>query len=194
MTMATLSSSHPTPHMFSTFLSTPPVDTRNTTHPHLMTASKSSPYLRPVGQARLKLPRLSKSPKLSSTESTSLGRSPPSPKSTLLLLAPCHICHRRPTTKHLLDSYADCANCGSRTCYICLRQCEGLLCGQTKRVCSQCCVERGKEGMVSCLECLESEFRGSVERKQTLEETVSLEDEMGRTVDWVLRQRNLRGL
>lgn len=61
-------------------------------------------------------------------------------------------------------------------------------------MCSLCCVERGKEGMVSCLECLESEFRGSVERKQTLEETVSLEDEMGRTVDWVLRQRNLRGL
>lgn len=56
--------------------------------------------------------------------------SPPSkhqtpPKPTAINLSPCHICHRRPTKKTDLDSYADCEGCGERTCYICIRQCLG---------------------------------------------------------------------
>lgn len=41
------------------------------------------------------------------------------------LLGPCHICHRKPTKKNELDSYADCEGCGERTCYVCIRECLG---------------------------------------------------------------------
>jgi hypothetical protein len=41
-------------------------------------------------------------------------------------LSPCHICHRKPTERKHLDDYADCQSCGRRTCYVCIRQCEGL--------------------------------------------------------------------
>jgi hypothetical protein len=40
-------------------------------------------------------------------------------------LSPCHICHQKPKVKTDLDSYADCDGCGRRTCYICMRECEG---------------------------------------------------------------------
>jgi hypothetical protein len=40
------------------------------------------------------------------------------------LLAPCHVCHRKPTKKSHLDSYADCQGCGERTCFVCIRQCQ----------------------------------------------------------------------
>lgn len=39
------------------------------------------------------------------------------------LLSPCHICHRKPTKKSNLDSFADCQGCGQRACYICMRSC-----------------------------------------------------------------------
>ena len=45
-----------------------------------------------------------------------------------LLLRPCHVCWRRPTTRAVLDGYADCDECGARTCYICLRVCEDMNC------------------------------------------------------------------
>ncbi|KAL5343287.1 hypothetical protein BJX70DRAFT_353641 [Aspergillus crustosus] len=45
-----------------------------------------------------------------------------------LILRPCHICHRRPTTKELLEAYADCDLCDQRACYICLRQCDAIDC------------------------------------------------------------------
>ena len=41
-------------------------------------------------------------------------------------LSPCHICRRKPTVRSELDAYADCESCGERTCYICIRKCEGL--------------------------------------------------------------------
>ncbi|KAL4878247.1 hypothetical protein BJY04DRAFT_196596 [Aspergillus karnatakaensis] len=44
------------------------------------------------------------------------------------LLSPCHICHRKPTTKELLEAYADCDLCDQRACYICLRQCDAFDC------------------------------------------------------------------
>ncbi|RGP62046.1 hypothetical protein FLONG3_10349 [Fusarium longipes] len=40
---------------------------------------------------------------------------------TNALVAPCHICHRRPTKKTHLDSFADCQGCGERTCFVCIR-------------------------------------------------------------------------
>ncbi|OAX83954.1 hypothetical protein ACJ72_01675 [Emergomyces africanus] len=43
-------------------------------------------------------------------------------------LSPCHICHRRPTTRSTLDAYADCDLCAERTCYICLRECMAVDC------------------------------------------------------------------
>ncbi|KAK5624409.1 hypothetical protein RRF57_000125 [Xylaria bambusicola] len=43
------------------------------------------------------------------------------------LLNPCHICHRKPTKKSDLDSFADCLGCGERTCYVCIRACQGWL-------------------------------------------------------------------
>ncbi|KAL4730519.1 hypothetical protein ACLX1H_002555 [Fusarium chlamydosporum] len=44
---------------------------------------------------------------------------------TNALVAPCHICHRRPTKKTHLDSFADCQGCGERTCFVCIRECHG---------------------------------------------------------------------
>ncbi|KAF4337063.1 hypothetical protein FBEOM_9052 [Fusarium beomiforme] len=48
------------------------------------------------------------------------------PRVTSALLAPCNICHRRPTKKSDLDSFANCQGCGERTCFICIRECQGL--------------------------------------------------------------------
>ncbi|KAK7425667.1 hypothetical protein QQZ08_007885 [Neonectria magnoliae] len=47
------------------------------------------------------------------------------PKATGALLTPCHICHRRPTKKSDLDSFAQCQGCGERACFICIRECHG---------------------------------------------------------------------
>lgn len=44
------------------------------------------------------------------------------------VLRPCHICHRRPTTREVLDAYATCELCGERACYICLRECSAVDC------------------------------------------------------------------
>ncbi|KAI9740824.1 MAG: hypothetical protein M1818_004429 [Claussenomyces sp. TS43310] len=46
-------------------------------------------------------------------------------QSAATLLRACHICHRKPTVRRDLDSYADCEGCGERTCYICVRECLG---------------------------------------------------------------------
>ncbi|KAI1143489.1 hypothetical protein F5Y05DRAFT_368769 [Hypoxylon sp. FL0543] len=43
------------------------------------------------------------------------------------LLSPCHICHRKPTKKSDLDSFADCMGCGQRACFVCVRACQGWL-------------------------------------------------------------------
>ncbi|KAI1501702.1 hypothetical protein F5X99DRAFT_189163 [Biscogniauxia marginata] len=47
--------------------------------------------------------------------------------SSAQLLSPCHICHRKPTKKSDLDSFADCMGCGRRTCFVCIRACPGWL-------------------------------------------------------------------
>ncbi|KAG9240912.1 hypothetical protein BJ878DRAFT_259921 [Calycina marina] len=41
-------------------------------------------------------------------------------------LTPCHFCRRRPSSRIELDQYSNCEGCGARTCYICMRECEGL--------------------------------------------------------------------
>ncbi|KAE9373423.1 hypothetical protein N431DRAFT_406906 [Stipitochalara longipes BDJ] len=41
-------------------------------------------------------------------------------------LSPCHVCWRKPTDKSQLDSYAYCEGCGARTCFVCMRVCEGV--------------------------------------------------------------------
>ncbi|KAM3506787.1 hypothetical protein MY11210_007408 [Beauveria gryllotalpidicola] len=41
------------------------------------------------------------------------------------MAAPCHICHRRPTKKSGLDSFAQCEGCHEQTCFVCIRQCHG---------------------------------------------------------------------
>ncbi|KAI4868545.1 hypothetical protein F4820DRAFT_409644 [Hypoxylon rubiginosum] len=43
------------------------------------------------------------------------------------LLSPCHICHRKPTKRSDLDSFADCLGCGQRACFVCIRACQGWL-------------------------------------------------------------------
>ncbi|KAI0113956.1 hypothetical protein GGR51DRAFT_472635 [Nemania sp. FL0031] len=53
-----------------------------------------------------------------------LASAPPR-TNTSILLSPCHICHRKPTKKSDLDSFADCTGCSERTCFICLRECQG---------------------------------------------------------------------
>lgn len=100
-------------------------------------------------------------------------------------LRPCHICHRRPTTRELLDAYADCDLCGERACYICLRQCDAIDCcrsvniggnylfkdcsdriqqdingpeteaRQPRKICSCCAVEGVTETGVEVVRCLD---------------------------------------
>ncbi len=58
---------------------------------------------------------------------------PPRPNSApplVLLLSPCRVCHRRPTKKSDLDSFAACEGCGQRTCFVCLRECPGWVPGR----------------------------------------------------------------
>ncbi|EEH08447.1 conserved hypothetical protein [Histoplasma capsulatum G186AR] len=61
--------------------------------------------------------------------STSSSQNKPSSNITLF---PCHICHRRPTTRSTLDAYADCDLCAERTCYICLRECMAVDCNYAR--------------------------------------------------------------
>ncbi|PON20348.1 hypothetical protein TGAM01_v210790 [Trichoderma gamsii] len=40
-----------------------------------------------------------------------------------MTIMPCHVCHRRPTKKSDLDSFARCQSCQEQTCFICIREC-----------------------------------------------------------------------
>lgn len=107
------------------------------------------------------------------------------PSTSASSLRPCHICHRRPTTREVLDAYADCDLCGQRACYICLRQCDAPDCSgsvdlrgnqvfkdrsdrvqesidghetearQARKVCSCCAVEGATEMGVEVVRCLD---------------------------------------
>ena len=110
---------------------------------------------------------------------------PQNPCTSASSLRPCHICHRRPTTRELLDAYADCDLCGQRACYICLRQCDAMDCRgsvtigenhlfrdgsdrlqegidgteagvkQPRKICSCCAVEGVTETGLEVVRCLE---------------------------------------
>ena len=101
-----------------------------------------------------------------------------------LEIGACHICRRKPTDKNELQFYVDCERCQERTCWICIRQCDGIgyhhrdhttesplqlvllpskTCGvesfsrHDSVICSRCCVEKGAEGEVWCFGCLEAQ-------------------------------------
>ncbi|PLB36726.1 uncharacterized protein BDW47DRAFT_107995 [Aspergillus candidus] len=112
-------------------------------------------------------------------------------------LRPCHICHRKPTTREALNAYTDCGLCGQRACYICVRQCDSLDCGgsvhileeslpyidssgrpeeimdngfQTKRprtICSCCAVEGVTETGMEVVKCLECVQNHIIRSSQT---------------------------
>lgn len=52
-------------------------------------------------------------------------------------LTPCHICHRRPTKRSDLDSFAECQGCGERACYVCIRECQGWNADDAREVLSE---------------------------------------------------------
>ncbi|GKT55185.1 hypothetical protein ColTof4_07953 [Colletotrichum tofieldiae] len=60
-------------------------------------------------------------PRVLQDQTDAVGNRPKTPSS----LSPCHICHRRPTKKSDLDSFADCQGCGQRSCFVCIRECQG---------------------------------------------------------------------
>ncbi|CAH0049558.1 unnamed protein product [Clonostachys solani] len=69
--------------------------------------------------------RLSQQLRVLHEQTPSLGSKATSAAATKPLLTPCHICHRKPTKKSQLDSFAECEGCGERTCFVCIRQCQG---------------------------------------------------------------------
>lgn len=58
-------------------------------------------------------------------DNTNFDFRPPAPARTGSTLTPCHICHRKPTKKSHLDSFAQCQGCGEQTCFVCIRECMG---------------------------------------------------------------------
>ncbi|KAM0248658.1 hypothetical protein ACHAQJ_009365 [Trichoderma viride] len=56
------------------------------------------------------------------THASNAGKSPV--KMSGMVLMPCHVCHRRPTKKSDLDSFARCQSCQEQTCFICIRECQ----------------------------------------------------------------------
>ena len=70
-------------------------------------------------------PRHTKSPSKELQQTSGNSRPAAARTTSSALLSPCHICHRKPTKRSDLDSYADCMGCGQRTCYVCIRECLG---------------------------------------------------------------------
>lgn len=54
-----------------------------------------------------------------------------------VLLTPCHICHRKPTKKSDLDSFAECQGCAERTCFVCIRECQGWIADEDPSILSE---------------------------------------------------------
>ncbi|KXJ95851.1 hypothetical protein Micbo1qcDRAFT_29287 [Microdochium bolleyi] len=63
--------------------------------------------------------------------STATRPSQPPRANSAAMLSPCYICHRKPTKKSDLDSFADCMGCRQRTCYVCIRQCQNWVPGES---------------------------------------------------------------
>ncbi|RAK74926.1 uncharacterized protein BO72DRAFT_187646 [Aspergillus fijiensis CBS 313.89] len=118
---------------------------------------------------------------ISSSQVSYQSLSPKSHQPSTFCLLPCHVCHRRPTTKETLGAYSNCEICAQRSCYICLRSCDAVDCSgsintpvkpsgfidedgrgmkrqtRSRRICSSCAVEGLNEtGAVAarCLDCV----------------------------------------
>ncbi|KAF4512527.1 hypothetical protein G6O67_001655 [Ophiocordyceps sinensis] len=92
--------------------------------PHNEGGERASPHRRRPSQP--KVPQ----------DHTGLGSRAP-PRTIGVLLSHCHICHRRPTKKSDLDSFAECQGCGKRTCFVCIRECRGWRAGPLAPVLSE---------------------------------------------------------
>lgn len=76
--------------------------------------------------------------KLSRSPSSSYAATPARPQlaqrtNSNALLEPCHICRRKPTKKSDLDSFGECQGCLARTCFVCLRECQGWISEQQQQ-------------------------------------------------------------
>ena len=115
----------------------------------------------------------------------------------------CHVCQRRPTTRQDLPDYTGCELCAFRTCFVCIRTCEGSRCQSTlvpspetpslysmdegprkRRVCQKCCREVGSEGMVWCRVCYEDDADVEAFKGRFSKETLQAES-VGRVADWL---------
>ncbi|SPO00832.1 uncharacterized protein DNG_03580 [Cephalotrichum gorgonifer] len=92
-------------------------------------------------------------------------------KQSRMCLAACHICHRRPTKKTAMDSFADCEGCGERACFVCIRECMGPS--------SRDGAAAGDEGALSRSFCMDDapEHRPEDEERKDEEERRDKEDE-----------------
>lgn len=89
-------------------------------------SEQQAPYaVHTIQQTSQRPAHLAPSSRHSHARSPSSSKLCPRTTITTNVLAPCHICHRKPTKKTDLDSYADCQGCGERTCYVCMRECLG---------------------------------------------------------------------
>lgn len=98
-------------------------------------------------------------------------------KKPRLNICACHICRRKPTQTNELETYTNCERCLEITCTICIRKCAGnkpifdKMASETRfrarlfqnnsqsgghfeNICSRCSVEKGVEGEIWCLGCL----------------------------------------
>jgi hypothetical protein len=144
-------------------------------------------------------PRISRQLSVPSSDLSSL---PSLTSPTTSVHQACHICLRRPFTLQDLPAYGDCESCSKRTCFVCMRTCEGPRCQSSlqnqiglgftteyvsagKRVCSRCCIEVGSEGTVWCTTCYEDDTEIGISHKGTKEE-LQAESE-GRVAEWLSR-------
>ena len=137
------------------------------------------------------------------------SRRPPTPASQLSheyfsssmskpLTSACHMCHRRPTTTSDLSAYLDCETCHERTCFVCMRVCEGPLCRSNnsqgllpgienitgKNVCGKCSVEVGVDGRVWCSQCYEDDENPDNSRIGPSKKELQVEN-VGRIAAWL---------
>ena len=112
-----------------TFVNSDPVTTSQglTHNPSFGSMHRTTSSSSILKRRRLPLPASKPTPfcqKSTSTRSLSTSTS----YTQIPNLAPCHICHRRPTAHSDLPGYSSCEACERRTCYICMRVCEGENC------------------------------------------------------------------
>ncbi|MCJ1315429.1 hypothetical protein MMC15_000748 [Xylographa vitiligo] len=113
----------------------------------------------------------------------------------------CHMCNRGPKVLQDLPGFADCESCQQRTCYVCMRICDGPRCQllnpprvpstpsaimstDGRHVCRKCCLEIGAEGRVWCLVCYEDDADPEDYSTGRTKEVMQLE-RAERVTDWL---------